>query len=360
MKLNRTIPIMSILSLGCLVMLVFVLCAALPCNAEQTAAPNTKPYPDSWYRSFDRQGEIFDMFFSDPDVWGDEPVVILVKDKTDQVTAIGFFTGKTEKAFRVFHDGACSVRQGYQYYYAKNKRKMTRKYLPPQNVCSVVTSLSDGDELATAWDMTLLKGEMEKGLIPEEKRLEIRADVKSKSENSIYATIGGIGESQCEPVGTHLMKRNQSGKVVWAKSLVRYYPLKSEAPKCAVDSNDACARCGLETIRITSDASPRLLIPGGTVLIAAPEAVLRIRQEDGGMPAGSIPKTMRVIDTADVIKAKLELMQQQALAIKQCLKEGKKLKGSEKEKLCVLYRLFPDDDAERSQNDLARKLFLTD
>lgn len=332
-----------------LIELVLSVVILLAVSGSQAIAQGDALYSDIWYREFSEPQNIADMFFSDQEEWGNEPVLLLFEADKKNGRAKGFFSGKSMKVYRIFSPGACSVQQGYQYYYSKNKRKMARKYIPPQDGCASTTHLFDGETLSKAWDMTLQTGEMETGLIPEQQRLEILAEL-AKKEKSNYQTAVSYRPSYCEPLGEHLIKRSSNGNVIWSKSLVRFYPQKKTA------STDL-EKCDIDTISIESRAGQQLLLADGSILVVAPGSVVRIRQDSGSMPLNQMPTTMKILDASDVIQAKLAIMRRQALAIQQCRTEGKPLKVTSSQGVngCSLYETT-GKNCDRLQSDLAKEL----
>jgi hypothetical protein len=354
----------AVLAVLWLMLLLISFCVTAPCRAGggRTASQSVKPYPDVWYRSFEGKGEIFGLFFSARDVWGDEPVVVLLNTETGFGSAVGFFTGKYRNIRGICRQKVCGIYQGYRYYDTQTKREMVRRYTPPQDAHQVWIKTDDGGWLQSSEYATLTDGEIIDELFPEDVRKKIHDDFEKSMKDYptrliegeiTYAAIGH--DRNCEPITSYLMKRDKHEKPVWAKSFVRFYPDRDRAP---VQTLDRCVNYSnkAERIRVASSAGPILLLPDGTMLVGAPGAVVRIRQKNGGAPPSVLPETLRVFDAADVINAKLELMQQQAAVLKKCLEQGKRLKDSPE---CGLYRInkYGTEDDERIHLDLGKRLF---
>ncbi len=373
---QRTLFLNTVVPLWWVMLLLISFFVVVPCSAEQATSPSVKPSPDIWYRSFEGEDKIADIFFSDRDVWGEEPVVILRDDKTGLGTAVGFFSGKRLKVYSTYD---YNVKQGgpdwhmYHYYDARTKRELERRYIPPQKVYESSTKTCDGGSLNDEPRATMVFGEIFEELFPQDLCKKLSEDTEKEIPHSAedarkiaqkyrtrlikgeitYAPVGV--EIDCEPIKWYLVKRDKNGKLIWAKSFVRFYPERATAPKqtlerCLHGSNEN------ERIRIASSTYLRLLLSDGTMLVGTPDAVARIRQVDGEAPPLVFPATFRILDAVDVIKAKLDLMQKEAAVQKKCAEEGKDLWASPE---CGLYRTneYDEVDRERMHLDLGRRFF---
>lgn len=382
-KMNKTISPCSqlrpVTTLAWIMILWFSFCAPLPSNAEDADSNPGPKYPDIWYREYDvRPERVFDVYFSDFDMWGDEPVVILYDLEKEQGHALGFFSGKSQEICSVdFSKGKeKSVKADRHFYYSASKREIARRYFPPQMPGDFFINTADGGRLYSDDFTTLGRGEIIAELFPEDIAKKLHEDTKEEIPHSVedgrkisekrrtrlrrgeitYATIGS-GFNSCEPIGSYLVKSDRSHRIVWAKALVRLYADRDKAPV----RDDICGGIFNEKTRISSEVYPRLLLRDGTVLAIGPDAVVRIRQGDGSAPSSAFPKTFRIFDAVDVVKAKLELMRREAAVQKKCAEEGKDLEGHTPG--CGLYRVETSKgfamvlDEERLQLDLGKCLF---
>jgi len=341
-----------------LIFLTLVFAISTTCGAEETKASKAKPYPDKWYMPSDeKNNKITEICFSDADIWGNEPVFILEKPEENKGTAIGFFSGKQKNIQIKYSQKGLNM----QKYYANTNREVECREIPSKDRENIFeAAMPDGGKLEHKVVMTLSQGEIIAELLPGKLQKSLRTDISEEEfkysyddeeieeylkqltrGEIIYETFSIKGEN--EPAPVYLVKRDGGGKIAWAKAYVRYYPIRSEAPKDPYDQE--------RTMRIDSGSYPWLFLADKTMLIRVPGAVLRIRQEDGGTKA--IPdRNLRVFDAVDVMKAKMELMKKEAALSTKCAMEGKDLTSAK----CHLY-YGKDDGYERLDLDLAKRLF---
>ena len=127
---------------------------------------------------------------------------------------------------------------------------------------------------------------------------------------------------------------------------MRIYQDHSEAP--LVEDQKRCPGRYL----IDSHIGSILMLPDETLLVEGRNGfVLRVRLSDGRTPYST--PTFWTIDTVEVLKAKLKLMERQAESVRECLKRKvKPLWTSD----CPLYPIS-ETGFEKAQRDLIRLMF---
>jgi hypothetical protein len=355
-----------------LILLTLVFAISTTCGAEETNASKTKPYPDKWYQAYPGKERISNICFSDRDIWGDEPVALLlnIDYKTYRGTAVGFFSGKRRKIYAKYSVDPNAIKPNRNIYYAGTKREIKCQYPFQQTNGSKSFKTADGGEIKELEKRTLTLSEIIDELFPEDMRkkwyenvghkepAEVEEIVTKKGDYRTRLLSGDIVygklnlESSCETATDYLIKKDKGGNIVWAKAFVRYYPDRAKAPG-PLDS----VRC-VGKMRIDSTVHAELLLEDGTILVGAPGAVVRIRQEDGG--TRPVPeRNFKVFDAVDVMKAKLEIMEKQAALLRKCAEDRVALRMSE----CHLYShntgkpAYRIEVEEAVQLDLARQLF---
>jgi hypothetical protein len=376
---RRTQEASSILLLLILFALVFAI--STTCGAEETKASKTKPYPDKWYQAYPGKERISNICFSDKDIWGDEPVVFLDENRvnngapkylTHRTTMVGFFSGKRKKIYQKCKLAPAGHYDCDKYKYVGTKRAPKEcEYIAPQTAELKIVETVDGgklnDEQIATWASGEIFGELFDADIRKkaaeyraknqhltiEERNKIREMGKAYISRLINRDVDSIKlmEHYCETAKTYLVKRDKAGNIVWAKAFMRYYPDRSVAPTPGYALQCAGADES-EKVRMDSKADPKLLLADGTILVGAPGAVVRIRQEDGGTKL--VPdKYFRVFEAVAVMKEKLEFTKKQAALENKCEIDGKDLSSKE----CGLYNSYYYEINERLQLDLAKKLF---
>jgi len=371
-------------------LIVAVVVPALPLHAADTNTDASSqgagksggslagsPNPDIWFRSFMGPEKVWDFFFSDKDVWGEEPVVIVLEGElptSGQVTkgvAVGFFSGKRRDIFTKLNppdaqgNYACVSYLYYSHFYADTQRKLARRLTPPQEACDLFkVKTEDGGDIELAYDTTLGWGGIVGGILPEKVTEQVRHDGKifmtpqgSAKEHDVshlletgkivYVPIG-IDAAGCEPLRAHYVKRDRTGALVWAKTFAHFYADRNSAPDWELHFGQHDFTCA-EKLRVYSTGGPILLLPDGTALLGGPDSIVRVKQVDGYSPAPPAPN-MKILDTRDVLKAKLDLMKENTSLLKKCIESGVPFKGN---KGCMV----DDDNRERMQLDLVRLLF---
>lgn len=313
-------------------------------------------YPDIWNRTFEGDYIIFDMFFSDRDVWGEEPVVILKNLKAERYKAVAFFSGKNLDIYAERLNAACRKNLFNRYFYSNNKKEMSRIYLAPQEYktpqegCGYKEEMSDGNRLAWQKESLLQNGRLKSILLPPTIKDSIRDKWNQGEADSnyfdflkdfqrVYTTIGE-SESNCEPMNVHLVRFDKDKNVVWSKTLVMFFPLHEQAPD---QYNDLCVS---KKTRIKVAGGPLLILSDQSILISVESEVLRLRGIDGESPPEH--SNVYIFDTEEVISAKLDFMKAAAIKQKTCTSSGDDVRGLGN---CKLYRVNADD-LEKLQVDL--------
>lgn len=254
---------------------------------QQTPTTRERNYPDVWYRTYDWPTQVCDKIFSDKKIWGDEPVLILCREGKREGIAEGFFSGKRYRISIHRVQGVMTYR-----YKHNNKPMQERGTIPPKDFISDV-KLSDGMQI---------KYEQEYGL---------GWDRDAASDRKGISPL--INPYACEPILKSLARYNREGKLVWAKSVVRYYP-KGERPPPHADGEGICG--GYEAwLSDGAEIQPLILADASLLVSGYPFTyVVRIRGEDGG--SGALPPMLRVIDRQALRDAKEELVQRYLVKIR--------------------------------------------
>ena len=252
-------------------------------------------YPDVWYRLYEWPLEIQRTTFADPDIWGDEPVLIVGKENSKDAQAVGFFSGKkraitiTRLPYPKNSKGKVNTSDLTRYTYKKTGRRMKLfdRFSENRWPHYVSEKFPEGT-LELVQEYYLSGGEV--------------GDMNhSREDDGLPAVIGNQG---CEPLMVYMRFRNTKDEVVWTKTAVRYYG-RHEKLVGNIDPrycSDFFYWLSTGTGRAVMLGDQTLLLVGGIPATAA----VPIRLSDGS--TGKLPPNLRLLDMQAVIDAKLDLL----------------------------------------------------
>lgn len=250
---------------------------------DQTRPENT--YPDVWYRLYDWPIHVCDKFFSDKEIWGDEPVLILCNGNQREAVAEGFFSKK--RRFISIRDQRIRANVTETRYFYKNTRRMQVRKLFPADPGLSYLEFSDGDVL----------------IDEEESGLWWAGEYSRPDRKNIHPPVRHY---ECQPISKSFARYNQANQFAWAKSVVRYYRKGLPVPpheygKGVCDGYKAWLSTGAED-------NPLLLADGSLLVSGYPFTyVVRIRGKDGN--SKKLPSSLKVIDRQALRNAKEDIIQ---------------------------------------------------
>ena len=276
---------------------------------HQTAVKSVSQ--ETWYRLYDWPTQVCDIFFSDEDIWGEEPVLILCNENEDGIVAEGFFSQKRRNVVREVQPRRKSQKAGptnWQYRYKQTGRVMTKRHLVDPDDINVAAWPDDRKRIEYS-----THSEMSWPLYVVKKNPSGTSDAKSggsqESNEMTSEEKQGVDELvsfACEPLLHSLQLKDSSGSVLWDKLMVRYYREGEIAPPHAFGDGV----CGGFEAWLSDGAQPRPFpLPDNTMLVTNyPNTfVIRIRSVDGNSFA--LPPSLRVIDRDAVNLTKKQMVE---------------------------------------------------
>lgn len=257
-------------------------------------AKETK-YPDVWYRLYDWPTNVCDMFYSDTEMWGNEPVVILCKGdrySSDFAIAEGFFSKKRRPISIIKNKKGIN---GILYVDQKTKKVMNQNFqydprIPILNYNQNIF-LPQGILFLTKKDILFSWSSYTNHEI-------VSKDIADETPI--------ITDVVCEPLVYSVQFMNHEQEIIWNKSFVRIYQMGTNLPP-KIDTD----KCSYYPLLVTDGgASIFLVLSDGTMLISGYPFtyIVRIRIEDGS--SKNLPPNLKIIDTKEIIKYKLKVVEE--------------------------------------------------
>lgn len=244
---------------------------------------NETKYPDVWYRLYDWPTNVCDMFYTDSNVWKNEPVILLCQEEK--------------------HDGRHAVAEGY---FSKKQRPVL--IIPDKkdvNKCIYIDEKTKKILVQkaylgkTAWNsrMEAVRKIREKYYFNNE--AHDSCFQWKQFDDSFHGDWSVFGISECEPIPDSIKLEDLNHTLLWEKSIIRYYRSDDVIPTVSYKTCEYAHQITSQGGGILS-----LILPDNTIIVSnyPYTFVVRIKLLDG--ESKQLPNNLKVINYTDVLKAK--------------------------------------------------------